>query len=240
MITVADPDQPRWSSPSPSLILPIVHQPPSQAVPPASASVPVPPAGSETSHAPQRDSHARPSARSARSDTLALLGFGLAWIATTGSGAVLVGRWMTSSRPAAPTPAIVADVARRPPSPPRLMPCPAPEWEPPLVSVKDLPPARWAPGRVMREAPPHVADATSPAPPPAPARVMPQAPAVHAQEPAPVAAVAPPAPRALPSDHHADAASWGPHNQRAAKSGPPRSLEDWIRGAVTSQSAGSN
>jgi hypothetical protein len=172
-----------------------------------------------------RDSRVRPSKRAARqSDALALVGFGLAWIATTGSGALLVGQWMTpphGSSAVAPLTAAVDIGHHAPASPAPAFPPPC-AWEPPLVSVKDLPPAPPA-TRASHEVAPRVA---APAPAPAPA-------------PAVAAVVSPPRP-VLRSDRRADVASRVTHGQRAAKAGPPHSLEDWIRGAVNSPSPGSS
>ncbi len=222
VVTAVDPNRPQWGepSPSPSLILPIVEGPRSSSRRPsqeASRQSVTSPFAVPSNAMPSLDygapsiSHftvGRAAARTARrSDALALLGFGLAWIATTGSAAIVVSRWTAPPAPRsvpAPTCQVAAPVASMPAF------CPAAGYEPPLVSVKDLPvvapaPARFAWGGPVRHT------------------------VVHA--------AAPPTPyRAFRSDRRADLAPAAGHGSRAAKSAP-QSLEDWIRGSVTGEAA---
>jgi hypothetical protein len=205
MVTAVDAKRPQWAGgPSPALILPIVHRsrrPESRVLRSDATTAP-------TAHESSRKAHAsKHSTR--RSDTLALVGFGLAWIATTGAGSILVGKWISPAHPVTYAEVVGGHCpAASTPLPP---PCPASLAEPPLVAVQDLPaaPPRATP-RVVRDAAAH----------------PPVAPSTGA-----VAAAA--APHAFHGDRRADAASWGARSQRAAKTPPqPRSLEDWIRSAV--------
>ncbi len=149
-----------------------------------------------------------------------MLGFAAAWVATTGLGAVFVATLMTRDHRPAPTTLTSLSTATTVSEPPTLQ-CPK-AWEPPTYAVDDLPvapgPARAAPVWM----PTHVAP---PAPPPAPVVAVA---APHHIDGAQMAATrkteSPPA-----VSLHAARAKTAP----AQPAGPPHSLEDWIRRAVT-------
>jgi hypothetical protein len=201
MVTVVERKRPR--SGRPELILPIVdRRSPSKSVPSRlSAAEPV-----------RVSRHALESARrSSRADLMALVWFGLAWLGTTASGAVLVGHWMLPAHTPVPDP--VAVVCPPPPAPAAAATC-HPLWEPPLVAVKDLPEA----------------------PAPAPMHARPHT------EPHPENLAATARPPAARPDRRAEVATTAPAGRgQRAKAAPaaPKSLEDWIRSAVSSPSKGS-
>lgn len=75
-----------------------------------------------------------PKEESRAAAVLSAVGFGLAWVATTGAGSVLCGSLL--ARHFAPAPVVVTTPAAIPPPPAIPAPC---ACEPPLVSVNDLP-----------------------------------------------------------------------------------------------------
>jgi hypothetical protein len=201
IVTAVDARQQVRSGPTPSMILPIVHRAPA----PRGAAAP---SLSGVVDVRTRLPSSKVSPRLARrGEAWGLFGFGLAWIATTGAGAVLAATWMTPHT----SPPTTVTVVRTEPASAIPVACPPPAYEPPLVAVKDLPSAATPP------AVPHAVRVAS----------------VQAEPPVHVASAALPI-RTLRSDRRGDAASWAGHSQRAAKAAPPRTLEDWMRGAVTS------
>jgi hypothetical protein len=206
MITVVESPRSRWSGPTPSMILPIVDRSNS----PRRLAVRSAPAVAAVRADRDVPRQAKAAARRGRrSEAWSLLGFGLAWIATTGSGAILAGKWMAPPPPVR----MLADTVHPAPAPAVAVACPPPAYEPPLVSVKDLPSA----------------------PLPVAFHAL-GAPAARRQPLAHVASVVVPL-RTLPSDRRGDATSWAGRGHVAAKSAAPRSLEDWMRGAVASPSS---
>jgi hypothetical protein len=210
-----------WSSVSaatPSLILPITGPGVEEATRSRSAHAALPPIPVLPR---RRKEPPKPTPWERVSDVASMLGFAAAWIATTGLGAVVVAALMT--REQAPPPSLVgaggppgpAPVCDAPPSCPRT-------WEPPLVAVTDLPiaPRRGAVAPVWAQA-----HEPTPAPPPA---VPVVAVAPRHFESAPVAAAkkpeGPPAVTLRPARAK---------TVTAPPAGPPHSLEDWIRRAVS-------
>jgi hypothetical protein len=203
MVTLAEPRRPQ---PRPELILPIVaRRLPSSIASPAKQ---VAAAGVGVGTARTISPMASPERRARRADVLALVGFGLAWLATTASGAVLAGRWLAAARQSAPVLADVVCPSSTLPSTLPSKPCPGPGWEPPLVAVKDLP----------RASEPETAHAPVRRP---GARIE-----AHTASAIGVSHV-------VRSHMDAPSAEWGGRSRRAKTApAPPRSLEDWIRGAV--------
>jgi hypothetical protein len=193
MVTVVERKRPRTKAPA--LILPILGR----AAGPVAPVSRVAPRPATARLAREGDRAARRAAQ--RSDTLALIGFGLAWVATTAAGAVLVGQWMRPTHQALSIASVGSAVCAVSPAPSMPVPCPRPAWEPPLVAVKDLPEA--------------------------PALAVVHGPIAHAASLLPAAH----GPRL---ERRADAVpTESPGRGRRAKAPPaPRSLEDWIRGAV--------
>jgi hypothetical protein len=151
-----------------------------------------------------------------------MLGFAAAWVATTGLGAVVVATLMT--REHAPAPPALASLSA-PPSAgePAEGQCPK-TWEPPLYAVNDLPVAPearhaalvpvWAPTHYV---PPPVA--------PTPAVTVA---APRRFEGAQIAST-----RKTESTPAVSLRSSRAKSAPAQPAGPPHSLEDWIRRAVT-------
>ncbi len=181
-----DTDSSRPSLHGPALILPIVSSPPR----------------SVRSVAP-RPTDAVP----IHSGWGRIVGFVLVWMVTTGAGAVLVGHRLAADQMARAGRTLLAALPGhggiQSPGPSASLVCPKSAWEPPLVSVQDLPIAAPRGFRVRV--------GTAP-PPPAATRASLELPAS--------AANATPFPG--PSQHRA----------KAAPAGSSRSLEDWMRREV--------
>jgi hypothetical protein len=210
--------------PTPSLILPITGPGIDEPTRSRSSHSPLPP----IPIAPRRKkSPPKPTTWERVSDAASMLGFAAAWVATTGLGAVVVAALMT--RDQAPPSTLLGGLAA-PPAPPAQSelvqgPCPRP-WEPPLYAVTDLP---------VASGPHHGA-----MPPPVWANAH-----VHEATPPPVVSVVAAAPRHFESAtlaatrkvESAPAATFRPSRAKtgaAQPAGPPHSLEDWIRRAVSS------
>ncbi len=235
MVTQADREVSRsGSGPTPSLILPITGPAVSASAPTLRPLPPPSPVPRRRSSSSQRPPRQPPTGWERASEMASMLGFAAAWVATTGAGAVVVAAFMTRNQPpAAPLlPAVPVAVATSAAEP--AAQCPK-AWEPPLFAVNDLPVAMddahairppagaWHPRAPAVEAAPVVPAA----PAPAPVAVVHRAPA-----PRPVAAAMAQKPDPAPA---------APRSTRAktaapAPSGPPHSLEDWIRHAVATDS----
>jgi hypothetical protein len=214
------PRQPGSSMPTPSLILPITGPAAEEPTRSRSAYPPLPPIPA----LPRRKNaygRPKPTTWDRVSDVASMLGFAAAWIATTGLGAVVVAALMTRDQ-TSPT-MLAGGLSAAAPVCEASPPCPR-TWEPPLVAVTDLP---IAPGPRHGATPPAWAQVHESAPAPPAAPVVAAVP--RRFESATLAATkkADPSPAMTLRSSRAKTAN-------AQPAGPPHSLEDWIRRAVSS------